>query len=102
MSAEAGLTLSQKQDEALFRDVLANALVEAVDRKLTLRFDTIIVDEGQDFRDSWLDALKLTLCDLEAGRLYVFYDDNQRLYSFGGGLHGGIAAVCPAAFPESA
>ncbi len=46
-----------------------------------LGFDTIIIDEGQDFRDSWLNALRLTLKEPETGNFYVFYDDNQRLFS---------------------
>ncbi|WP_062348213.1 NERD domain-containing protein [Novosphingobium sp. CCH12-A3] len=81
LSEKAGLPLPKKQDEDFYRDVLPNALVEAVDLLPELRFDTIIVDEGQDFKDSWLDALKLTLSNLDTGRFYVFYDDNQRLFS---------------------
>lgn len=71
LSEKAGLTLSQKQDVDFNRNALPNALVEAVDRMPELRFNTIIVDEGQDLKESWLDALKLTLGDLGTGRFYV-------------------------------
>lgn len=84
LSAQAGLDIPKRQDADFFNEVLPNALVEAVDRMNSLRFDTVIVDEGQDFADSWLDALRMTLSDMDTGRFYVFYDDNQRLYSHEG------------------
>lgn len=59
--------------------ILPDALLAALDT-LPRRFDAIVVDEGQDFLDSWWDPLMLSLADLEGGILYVFYDDNQKLY----------------------
>lgn len=48
------------------------------DRKL---FDAVIVDEGQDFDDlAWITIPEL-LKDEERGILYVFFDDNQNIYS---------------------
>jgi superfamily I DNA/RNA helicase len=44
------------------------------------RFDAIVVDEGQDFAEEWWVALQLALSDHDQGILYVFFDDNQRLY----------------------
>ena len=44
------------------------------------RFDAIVVDEGQDFLDSWWDPLLLSLADQAGGILYVLHDDNQNLY----------------------
>ena len=38
------------------------------------------MDEGQDFLDSWWDPLMLSLADLDGGIVYVFHDDNQKLY----------------------
>ena len=57
--------------------VLPEALLAALD-KLPRRFDAIIVDEGQDFLDSWWDPLMLSLSDLKGGIVYVFHDDNQQ------------------------
>ena len=45
------------------------------------RFDAIVCDEGQDFREEFWMPLELLLSDYERGPLYVFYDDNQNIYS---------------------
>jgi hypothetical protein len=42
--------------------------------------DAVIVDEGQDFRPNWWDALRLVLRDLDDGWLYVFADTHQALF----------------------
>ncbi|MBI5439908.1 MAG: NERD domain-containing protein, partial [Deltaproteobacteria bacterium] len=60
-------------------DLLARALVEALDRRPEERFDAVVVDEGQDFTEERWDLLRLALKDDDQGILYVFYDDNQRL-----------------------
>jgi hypothetical protein len=44
-------------------------------------FDAIIVDEAQDFEDTWWIALPDLLKDPEHGVFYVFFDNNQRLYT---------------------
>ncbi len=44
------------------------------------RYDAILADEGQDFNNSWWDALLSLLRSPEDGLFYVFYDDNQRIY----------------------
>jgi len=38
------------------------------------------VDEGQDFEEEWWAALTSLLADPDDSILYIFYDDNQRLY----------------------
>jgi hypothetical protein len=43
------------------------------------KYDAIIVDEGQDFRDSWWAVVESALADSATGILYVFHDDNQAL-----------------------
>jgi len=43
------------------------------------RYDAIIIDEGQDFLDYHWDLIIKLLN--ENGILYIFYDDNQRIYS---------------------
>ena len=59
--------------------LLPEALLNAVDT-LDVRYDAIIVDEGQDFRDNYWIPLQTLLHDPDEGILYIFYDDNQRLY----------------------
>ena len=45
------------------------------------RYDAIVCDEGQDFREEYWMPLELLLSDYVASPLYVFYDDNQNIYS---------------------
>jgi hypothetical protein len=68
---------------------LPEALLAALDT-LPRRFDAIVVDEGQDFLDSWWDPLLLSLADVDGGILYVFYDDNQKLYHRTGAFPAGF------------
>jgi RecA/RadA recombinase len=44
------------------------------------RFDSIVVDEAQDFADSWWDPLLAALKDDETGGTYVFTDEGQRVF----------------------
>ncbi|MCV2864401.1 NERD domain-containing protein [Albidovulum sediminicola] len=81
LAQKAGVELPSDGDQSVFDHLLPEALVDAVSNNPDLGFDTVIIDEGQDFRDSWLHALRLTINDPETGGFYVFYDDNQRLFS---------------------
>lgn len=45
------------------------------------RYDSIVVDEAQDFADAWWDPLLAALRDEESGGLYVFSDEGQRVFS---------------------
>ena len=45
------------------------------------RFDSIVVDEAQDFADAWWDPLLAALKDDETGGLYVFADEGQRVFN---------------------
>jgi hypothetical protein len=45
------------------------------------RYDAIVCDEGQDFREEFWVPLELLLSDYDSSPLYVFYDDNQNLYA---------------------
>jgi superfamily I DNA/RNA helicase len=40
-------------------------------------FDALIIDEGQDFHSSWLEALELAVKDRGKGVVYMFHDNNQ-------------------------
>lgn len=44
------------------------------------RFDAIVVDEAQDFADSWWHPLLGALKDPNSGGLYVFSDEGQRVF----------------------
>jgi len=81
LAREAGVALAETTGQDLYKVVLPNALIEAISQRPDLAFDAVIIDEGQDFQDTWLDALKLCLKDPDDGCYYVFYDDNQRIYN---------------------
>jgi hypothetical protein len=59
--------------------VLPNALVDAVG-ELGGQYDDILVDEAQDLESDWLMALTYTLRDVDEGSIWLFMDDNQRVY----------------------
>ena len=45
------------------------------------RFDSFIVDEAQDFADNWWTPLLRAMKDEETGGLYVYSDENQRIFA---------------------
>lgn len=53
-------------------------------------FDAIVVDEGQDFDDSWWDLLEMASSAPSDCVLYVFYDGNQSVHRRGRGFQGGL------------
>ena len=61
-------------------DRLPSILLEAIGQ-LGPQYDAIIVDEAQDFEAEWWELLLWLLHDPDNGILYVFYDDNQALYT---------------------
>jgi hypothetical protein len=77
VSAPAGIS-----DRELYESALPNALYHAMEAQPALRWDTVIVDEGQDFRDDWWIALDA--CLVPGGRIRVFMDSNQRVYESAG------------------
>ncbi len=82
----AGITLpadvaALAPDEAtrFFQEVLPQHLLDAL-AVVSDRFDAVVVDEGQDFADGWWVTLEELLVDPDDGILFVFYDDNQRIF----------------------
>jgi hypothetical protein len=65
-----------------FADELPDQLLVAL-ATVPERFDAIVVDEVQDFADTWWLTLEALLADPADGILAIFYDDNQRIYSTG-------------------
>jgi hypothetical protein len=85
----AGIALPAAEDDAAKRALYDAALPEALmaaTTKLTERYDAIVVDEGQDFHEDWWVALQSLLADPDDGILYVFFDDNQSVYTRGASL----------------
>lgn len=77
----AGLELPSvgRRDQKFFDNTLPELLMDAVAAKPDLMWKTIVVDEGQDFQDSWWVAIESAL--LPGGRLRIFSDANQRVYT---------------------
>lgn len=48
------------------------------------RYEAIVCDEGQDFREEYWVPLELLLTDYDQSPFYVFYDDNQNIYARAG------------------
>ena len=46
-----------------------------------ITFDTIIIDEGQDFRPLWLGIIENLMTDKDHGRLYMMADAGQTIYT---------------------
>jgi hypothetical protein len=77
--AKVPFDVPQDDSAAFWSDEAPNLLLDALDI-LDDRFDAVVVDEGQDFRSNWWDAIDLINRQEEQGTLYVFYDPIQNLY----------------------
>jgi len=56
-----------------FPDMLKKAMLSDP----AMKFDAIIVDEAQDFRDNWWEAIERSLAGSDSSRLFYFMDDNE-------------------------
>ncbi len=63
-----------------FWDSASADLLVAAAGALGVRFDAIVIDEGQDFAPEWFLALEFLLSDPFTSPFYVFADRNQALY----------------------
>ena len=78
----AGLPIADSVDRwspDWFENDLPSLMMDAVEQ-LGVRFDAIVVDEGQDFADVWWVALESLFSNPEDRLFSIFYDNNQRLY----------------------
>jgi len=75
--AEAKVTYPGKD---LYDVQIPNALAYSSEI-LPDRYEAIVCDEGQDFREEFWVPLELLLSEFERSPLYVFYDDNQNIYA---------------------
>ncbi len=79
LARRAGVLPVRRDNDTFFNQQLPEALMDAADA-LGIRYDAIVMDEGQDFREDWWIPLQTLLRDPDHGILYIFFDDNQRLY----------------------
>ena len=74
----------ERQLDAQWGDRLTGEFVDAFVDAGFDEYDAVIIDEGQDFRDRWLQSLEMVVKDGDDGVLYIFYDDNQDVMSRSG------------------
>jgi hypothetical protein len=67
------------KDDTWFGETLPRALEEALP-VVGGRYHAIVIDEGQDFREQWLQLLYELLTDAAHDVLWVFHDPEQSLY----------------------
>jgi hypothetical protein len=79
LAQQAGIALPGKRDATFFRQTVPDLLLQALDT-LPDRYDAVIVDEAQDFADSWWEPIQFLLRDMEQSILYIFYDSNQNIF----------------------
>lgn len=77
-----GATDGDRKDPRFWEEDLPEQLrVRAEAREVTEKFDVAVIDEAQDFGDSWWDAVTACLRDGDDGGLFVFLDDGQKLFT---------------------
>jgi superfamily I DNA/RNA helicase len=77
-----GVPEGSDDDSRYWEDFLPARMVSlAGELPVGERFDAIVIDEGQDFAQSWWDAVVAALRDPEKGALYVFSDEGQRIFA---------------------
>ncbi|WP_323099822.1 nuclease-related domain-containing DEAD/DEAH box helicase [Intrasporangium sp. YIM S08009] len=76
-------TASHDRNDAEFweRDLAARMTEIATSLPEGKKFDAVIVDEAQDFADHWWFPLMKALRDEDDGGLYVYSDENQRIFA---------------------
>ncbi len=83
MAKEGGILVhGSGNEQALFDTNLPDALYDAMEMLPSLKWDVVIVDEGQDFRPEWWIAIDA--CLRPEGKLRIFMDSNQKLYDIAG------------------
>lgn len=77
---EANLITGKEARNKVYYNSLPYMLPNAAD-ELNLKFDAIVVDEGQSFHNDWWIVLKHLLASEQDSHFYVFYDELQRIYN---------------------
>lgn len=80
-------------ERVLLSERYPELLMAAADARPDLRYDTIVVDEGQDFEGHWWPALEALLDPAGPAELYVFFDSNQSVYGRAGRLPADVGLV---------
>jgi hypothetical protein len=77
-----GVEPGSDDDSRYWEEVLPDEMVALAGRlPEPERFDAIVIDEAQDFAESWWSAVIAALKDPANGCLYVFADEGQRVFA---------------------
>src|SRR6478735_2668011 len=77
-----GAPEGNRQDGVFWEETLPDLMGDlAEDLTDKLKYDAAVVDEAQDFADSWWRPVLKSLRDEVDGGLYVFSDENQRIFA---------------------
>lgn len=70
--------------QQFWQDEVPQRFQDAIEGLPQDRFDAVVVDEAQDFTDTWWVTLESLLRDPAHDRFFVFYDENQRIFPMRG------------------
>jgi hypothetical protein len=76
---QAGLPFEVGADPDWWDTMPPELLLKALELRQDLRYDAMLVDEGQDFRSTWWVAA-LSLLHSDDAPCYIFFDPEQNLY----------------------
>ena len=65
---------------AFWNTTAPTTLLEAVADGVIDRFDSVVIDEAQDFAAEWMSVLEDCLRDKRSGHLAIFYDLAQKIF----------------------
>lgn len=80
------ITSPEVPDDKWWSEGAPNAMIEKLGRRQNLeKFDAIVIDEGQDFRDLWWDVINASLTTNYSdskgnANLYIFGDSQQSIF----------------------
>lgn len=77
--SESGTSLQRRDDSEFWETTLPNEFARIIDR-LSFRFDAIVVDEGQDFKENHWLALEMLFTESASAFFYIFADGRQNIY----------------------
>ena len=78
MNIEEEQIAKHRRNPKLYSNVLPDVLRQFID-KVDLKYDAVIVDEGQDFSKSAWD--QIARLPAEDGDFYIFYDPDQNIFN---------------------
>jgi superfamily I DNA/RNA helicase len=76
---EIGCAYTRSEDDTFYSETLPNLVVDHLDR-IPHRYDAVIVDEGQDFKDSSWTLMEFLFKNQNEAVFYIFADAGQNIY----------------------